>query len=307
VNVVLVAEEAAGIRVLRRLAALDHRLVAVFTAPQTRGGGATVAGVAASLGVPVRPSRDVRDRSLADWIRANGVDLLLNVHSLYLIAGEVVCAPRIGSFNLHPGPLPERAGLNVPSWAIYEGHRVHGVTMHWMEPEIDTGAIAYETRFEIEDDATGISLSLRCVREGLTLVDALLNDAARGAVPSQPQDLRLRRYYSRDVPQDGQLHWARKAREIDAFVRACDYFPFASPWGHPVCRFDGCEIAVLKTERTGKPAGAEPGTVGRHDGPTVRIAAADEWVTVRRVGVDGTVTDAAAVLAPGMVATGAVV
>ena len=73
-------------------------------------------------------------------MREQGVDLLLNVHSLYLIARRtVVAAPRIGSFNLHPGPLPEYAGLNTPSWAIYNGEREHGVTVHWMEPGVDTG------------------------------------------------------------------------------------------------------------------------------------------------------------------------
>jgi methionyl-tRNA formyltransferase len=159
----LVAEESAGIQVLRALAASPHRVVAAMTAPPTRGGGATVGGVAETLGVPVLPSERVRDAETADWIRAEGVDLLLNVHSLYLIVGEVVAAPRIGSFNLHPGPLPEYAGLNTPSWAIYNGEPRHGVTVHWMEPEVDTGPIAYSATFDLSESDTGLSVSARCV------------------------------------------------------------------------------------------------------------------------------------------------
>ena len=58
-------------------------------------------------------------------------------------ASDVLEAPRIGSFNLHPGPLPEYAGLNAPSWAIYHGEQEHRVTLHWLDAGIDTGPIAY--------------------------------------------------------------------------------------------------------------------------------------------------------------------
>jgi methionyl-tRNA formyltransferase len=299
VNVLLVAEEAAGIQVLRRLAGSGHRITGVMTAPQTRGGGATVAGVAEALGLPVLSSRRVREPGLVRWIRDERVDLLLNVHSLFVIHADVVAAPRIGSFNLHPGPLPRYAGLNAPSWAIYHGETRHAVTVHWMEPGIDTGAIAYEQTLEVREDDTGLSLSFRCVREGLPLLDRLLEDASRGSVPARPQNPSERRYFGRDVPQGGKLDWNRSAADVVNFVRACDYLPFPSPWGHPRTRLDGLELALLKAGRSGERARAEPGTVGAVSTAAAAVAAADEWVTVRRVSVDGAVTDASSVLRPG--------
>ena len=299
VNVLLVAEEAAGIQVLRRVAGSGHRLVAVMTAPPTRGGGATVAGVAEGLGVEVMPSERVRDPECADWIRGQGVDLLLNVHSLYVAHGDVVGAPAIGSFNLHPGPLPAYAGLNAPSWAIYHREPRHAVTVHWMEPGIDTGAIAYESSFDIEPGETGLSLSLKCVREGLPLFDRLLEDAEAGRIPKSEQDLSRRRYFGREAPQEGKLEWGRPAEEIVAFVRACDYFPFPSPWGHPSARLDEAELSILRAEQTGEPSAVAPGTVGGGTEGAATVAAADEWVAVSRVSMNGEVEDAAAVLRPG--------
>jgi methionyl-tRNA formyltransferase len=299
VNVLLVAEEAAGIQVLRRVAGSRHRLVAVMTAPPTRGGGATVAGVAEGLGVEVVPSERVRDPECADWIRGLGVDLLLNVHSLYVAHGDVVGAPAIGSFNLHPGPLPAYAGLNAPSWAIYHREPRHAVTVHWMEPGIDTGAIAYDSSFDVEPEETGLSLSLTCVREGLPLFDRLLEDADAGRIPKSPQNLSRRRYFGREVPQEGKLEWGRPAEEVVAFVRACDYFPFPSPWGHPSARLDGAEVSILKARQTGEQTAAAPGTVGDAAQGAVTVSAADEWVAVSRVSVNGEVEDAAAVLRPG--------
>jgi methionyl-tRNA formyltransferase len=302
VNILLVAEESAGIQVLKLVAGSGNRLAAVLTAPPTRGGGATVATVAESLGVSTLPSTSVRDPDFAEWMRAEEIDLLLNVHSLYVIKPEIVASPRIGSFNLHPGPLPEYAGLNAPSWAIYNGETSHGVTVHWMEAGIDTGAIAYESRFEIGPDDTGLSVSARCVREGLPLFAQLLEAAAEGRdrIPAKQQDLSRRRYFGKDVPNEGRIRWSSSAREVVDFVRACDYFPFPSPWGVPEARLDGQTVGVTKAARTGDAADVEAGSVGEADGDGVRVAAQDEWVAVTRVHVEGKAQPAADVLEPGM-------
>jgi methionyl-tRNA formyltransferase len=287
-RVLLVAEESAGIQALRALERSSHEIAAVMTAPPTRGGGATVGSVAEQLGVRLLPSERVRDAATADWIRDERVDLLVNVHSLYLIHADVVAAPRIGSFNLHPGPLPEYAGLNAPSWAIYNGEARHGVTVHWMEPGVDTGAIAYESRFDLVPSDTGLSVSVRCVREGVPLIERLLDAAALdpASIPRREQDLSRRRYFRRaDVPDGGRILWTRPAERIVDLVRAADYFPFPSPWGTPTATLAGREVAVLKASRTREPAHTSPGTLGDERNGAVLVAADDELVLVERVRV----------------------
>jgi UDP-4-amino-4-deoxy-L-arabinose formyltransferase/UDP-glucuronic acid dehydrogenase (UDP-4-keto-hexauronic acid decarboxylating) len=302
VNVLLVAEESAGIQTLRMLARTEHRIAGVLTAPPTRGGGATVASVAETLGVPVLESKRVKDPALADWMREREIDLLLNVHSLYLIHGDVVAAPRIGAFNLHPGPLPRMAGLNCPSWAIYEGEPRHAVTLHWMEAGIDTGDIAYEAAFDLSEKDTGLSVSVRCVKEGLPLVARLLEAAARGrdTIPRIRQDVSERRYYGREAPEGGRIVWSRPARELVGLVRASDYSPFPSPWGQPRASLEARPVAVTRAVRTGEPAGDAPGAVAAAPDGAVRVAAGDEWVLVERVQLNGKPVAAAEVLQPGM-------
>jgi methionyl-tRNA formyltransferase len=302
VNVLLAAEESAGIQVLRALARSPYRTVAVLTTEPTRGAGATVASVAETLGATVLPSERVRDSGFARFVRDEDVDLFLNVHSLYLVNADVIRAPRIGAFNLHPGPLPEYAGLNAPSWAIYNAERRHAVTLHWMEPEIDTGPIAFTAGFELEPDDTGLSVSAKCVRHGVPLVERLLEVAAADpeSIPRIEQDLSKRRYFRRDeVPDGGRIVWSRPARRVVDLVRACDYFPFPSPWREPVARLGEREIAVLKSSRAGEPADAPPGTIRAAEGDAVAVATGDEWILVHRVQVDGEVRPAADVLAPG--------
>jgi UDP-4-amino-4-deoxy-L-arabinose formyltransferase/UDP-glucuronic acid dehydrogenase (UDP-4-keto-hexauronic acid decarboxylating) len=247
------------------------------------------------------PARSVRDPAFANVIRDAGVDIMLNVHSLFVIRGEILTAPTIGSFNMHPGPLPEGAGLNAVSWALYEGKTTHAVTVHWMVPAIDAGGIAYSAAFPIEENDTALSLSARCVKVGVPLIERLLATAATdpAAIPRERQDLSRRNYRGREIPQGGRLDWTRSAREVVGFVRACDYLPFGSPWGSPQTSIGGCEMAVVKAVATGRPSGAVPGTIGEASGRGMLVSAADEWVLVQRIVRDGRGADAVDVLSSG--------
>ena len=282
------------------LAGSPHEVVAVMT--RGVGGmavGATVAGVASRLGYKLWPARQVKEDGFADTVRREEVDLLLNVHALYVLPADVVTAPRIGSFNLHPGPLPRYAGLNAPSWAIYHGEQTHAVTVHWMDGGIDTGAIAYESQMAIDEDETGLTLSAKCVRAGLPLLHDLLQAASLDAIPRLPQPDGVRRYYGKEVPHEGRLLWTESAARVVSFVRACDYVPFPSPWGHPRAYLAGREISVLKAAGTGERCDVAAGTVGRQVGSDMLVAARDEWVRLRRLRVGSSVFPAADVLKQG--------
>jgi methionyl-tRNA formyltransferase len=294
-RIALVAGEAAGIQVLRRILASPHELVAVL-ADERGGATATVAGAARAAGLAVSPPEGVRSPELASRLRAEGVDLLLNVHSLAVVHPEVLAAPGIGSFNLHPGPLPELAGLNAPSWAVYRRAERHAVTLHWMTEAVDAGPIAYRAEVPVDAGETGLSLSLKCVRAGVPLVERLLSDAAASAagVPVLPQEGPTL-FLGAGPPHEGRIRWELPAEELEAFVRACDFRPFASPWGRPRAG----EIGIVSAHATSDVAREPPGTVGRAVGGGVLVAAGDRWLRVELVEAEGRVRPAAELLAQG--------
>jgi methionyl-tRNA formyltransferase len=287
--VALVGEDAAGVQALRMLAKRDAvRPVAVFTGAATGESGTTVAAAAAGLDVAVRSSDDVTDPAIGEWLREQGTDLLLNVHSLHIVADAVLEAPRLGAFNLHPGPLPELAGLNSPSWALYNGVAEHGVTLHRMTPGVDEGAIAFQDRFELGPGDTGLTVLTQCVRRGVPLLERLLDCAADGEpIPAHEQDLSRRRSFGHGPPQGGRLDWTRPARAVVDFVRACDYGPFPSPWGRPIWTVGEREIGVAAAELASGDPGKVPGAVVATEDDELLIAASDGLVRVRRVEVDG--------------------
>lgn len=280
-TVALVAEEAAGARALRLLAEREQPLAAVLTKTPS------VAALAAELRVPQLQPDLVLDPAFASWLDQRNVDLLLNVHSVLNPDAGVLAAPRIGSFNLHPGPLPRYAGFNAPSWAIAEGEERHAVTVHWMTPEMDAGPIAYEQWFEIAPGDTGLRLASRCVHEGIPLLARLLADAERGAVSSRPQASEGAHFYWYEVPHGGRLPWQAGAKRVVDLVRAADYSPYPSPWGAFLTAVGGGDVAVLRASRTGEPSQAPPGAIGAPRDGAALVSAGDEWVLVEHSRRDG--------------------
>lgn len=303
-RVVLAAEEAAGIQALRLIATQQGvELVAVVTGtPSGTNRGVVVADVAQKISCPLLPAEQVRDKAFAVWLQTMNVDMLINVHSLFIIHRDAVTAPRIGSFNLHPGPLPGYAGLNAPSWAIFNDEERHAVTLHWMAAGVDTGAIAYDAWFDLDPDATGLSCSLQCMRLGVPLIGQLLATALqdRSAIPARPQADGARVLYKKDdIPFSARIDWAQPAARLDAFIRAADYHPMPSPWGHPATVLNGVSLDVVKVQRTGRAVDAAPGTMAMSEAGFVEVATGDEWLIIKRIQQDGRVLSPADLLEVG--------
>jgi methionyl-tRNA formyltransferase len=288
-RVLLVGAESAAIQVLDGLARSGHRVAGVLADEPTVSVGQGLAGAAERLGLETVEASRVKDPAFGEWIAEREVDLLLNVHSLSIAADAVVSAPRIGSFNLHPGPLPGYAGMNVFCWAIYNGESRHAVTLHWMDAGLDTGLIAYDEEFPIAESDTGLSVFAKCVRAGVPLVFRLLEQAAAdpAGIPRRRQEGERRLYRRKDVPQDGRIEWDRPARQVRDLVRACDFGPFPSPWGSPTATLGGVSMAVTHARLSGEPCAEPPGTVGDLAEGGVRVATADEWLLVRGTTADG--------------------
>lgn len=297
-RVVLVAEESAGLHALRLVIDSGVQLVAVFTSGSGKRGSEGIISLSAEAGVPSLGAARLQDEGPR---LAALSDLLLNVHSLSVLRPEVLRGPRIGSFNVHPGPLPEYAGLSAPSWAIWRGEISHAVTVHWMDAVVDAGDIAYESRFPIASGETGLSLSLKCIRQGLSLLSRLLADAAAEpqGIPRIPQDLGRRHYYPRRPPEGTEIDWRQSAREIERFIRAADYQPFTSPWPVPFTTLGPVTVQVFRARATGEAASDAPGHILAQRGDGVVVATGDGALELLRVGVGGATGWAAGVLPPG--------
>jgi len=299
VRVLLVAEEATGIAVLRHLVAERIDLAGVVAEPPASTRGASTWTVATEAGLRTWPAACIQDPAFAETIRAEGVDLLINVYTLRIIPRAVLEAPRLGCYNCHPGPLPEYAGRDVVSWAIYNEESEYSVTLHLMTEQVDAGPIAYEDRFPITRSDTARDVFLACGPRMLGLVKRLLHDARRGRIPAHPIDQARFRLHRNRPPNRGWIDWRQPSRRIASFVRACDFRPFPSPWGLPRARVEDRLIEVVQADETDGSGTMRPGTVTDVDSRDAVVATTDGFLRLRRVRVDGRVVKAGSVLQAG--------
>lgn len=86
----------------------------------------------------------------------------------YIIPKEIIQLTKRGFVNTHPGYLPYNRGKHPSFWSIVEG-TPFGVTLHYVDPQIDTGPIIAQREIPVTWLDTGETLHKRAQEEILSL------------------------------------------------------------------------------------------------------------------------------------------
>ena len=83
-------------------------------------------------------------------LRDLSIDVLINFNSLTIFSSASLSSLKIGGVNFHPGLLPEYSGSNVHQWAILNGEKSTGVSIHVMNEKVDSGAVLSQSFVDVE-------------------------------------------------------------------------------------------------------------------------------------------------------------
>ena len=100
--------------------------------------------------------------------------------TLSLLKAEILAVPRLLAANFHASLLPAYRGKHPLFWALRNGERWTGLTVHVMDGGLDTGDILYQVRVRTRRDDTVASLYDRVIGRSLPLVGRLIADAEAG-------------------------------------------------------------------------------------------------------------------------------
>lgn len=299
-KIFIACEGSGGTRLIRSLLKSNHTISGVLASPKDLSLTSTW-NLATKEKIPTFDSLNAKKSSFAHVIKSEGIDLLLTIRFPCIIVSEVLSAPILGSYNLHTGPLPKYAGLNTVNWALYNGESQYGVTLHKIEPSIDTGPIASHAMFNILPEDSALSLMHRCIETGLKLILEFVENISRGIpVKLCPQDLRQRCYYGKSIPRDGYIDWTISAKQISNFVRACDYHPFISPWGAAKSKCGEQTIEVHKGHPSNKLCLEKPGTIRAQNCGRVKVATGSGWFFLDLIKYQGNFIDPHLIVQDGM-------
>ena len=123
---------------------------------------AAQAGIEAGVFPAVEfPSREDRDRELADWLSQRGVELVVLAGYMQLLTASFL-EPFAGRIlNVHPSLLPAFPGTRAVEDALAHGVKVTGATVHFVDEGVDTGPIVLQEAVDVHPDDTAESLHAR--------------------------------------------------------------------------------------------------------------------------------------------------
>jgi phosphoribosylglycinamide formyltransferase-1 len=95
------------------------------------------------------PDREARDAALGDWLEERAVRLVVLAGFMELLSAAFIrrFAGRI--INVHPSLLPAFPGVRAIEQALEYGVKQMGVTVHFVDEGVDSGAIILQEAFAI--------------------------------------------------------------------------------------------------------------------------------------------------------------
>jgi len=262
----------AAVPTLRRCLEDGHEVAAVWTQPDRPSGRGNklkappVKEFAQLCGLTIHQPAKIRNEEAAAFFASYGADAAVVVAYGRILPQSFLSAPRFGCINVHFSLLPKYRGAAPVNWAIVRGERETGVTTMLMDEGLDTGPMLLQQKTAIGPTETAPELMLRLSLAGADLLGETLRRLDQIEPRAQQDaDATFAPVLKR---QDGLIHWARNALDIERRVRGLQ------PWPNAYTEYAAGRLAVWRAsvEGAGESSDAEPGTIIEAHGDHLRVA-----------------------------------
>jgi phosphoribosylglycinamide formyltransferase 1 len=143
---------------------------------------------AAAAGVPTAvvdhtkfgSDRGVFEESVQAVLAAHGAEIVCLAGFMRLLTEHMVAKWSGRMLNIHPALLPAFKGLDTHVRALTAGVKIHGATVHFVVPEVDSGPIIAQAAVPVLDDDTPATLAARVLEAELRLYPLALGLVASG-------------------------------------------------------------------------------------------------------------------------------
>lgn len=125
--------------------------------------------------------REDFEAALHEGLTSADVDLVCCAGFMRLMTAGFVEKWRGRMLNIHPSLLPAFKGLDAQGQALAAGVKITGCTVHFVEPEMDSGPIVAQAAVPVLDDDTPDALAARILSAEHKLYPHALRLVASGA------------------------------------------------------------------------------------------------------------------------------
>lgn len=107
------------------------------------------------------PNRESYDGALRDCIDVYQPDVVLLAGFMRILSAEFVAYYQGRLLNIHPSLLPSYPGLDTHARALADGVKIHGCTVHFVTPTLDSGPIVVQAAVPVRVGDTAEILAER--------------------------------------------------------------------------------------------------------------------------------------------------
>ncbi len=164
---------------------------------------------ATDMGIPAWRVQSVNDTDFLNVLKDIKPDIIIN-QSQEILGSEFLKIPPKGVLNRHASLLPKNRGRLTPFWVLFHDERETGVSIHFVTPEIDQGAIIVQEKIVVAEDDNFISLAEKGYDLAVDLMTGALNAIERGNYPLIPNDSEKATYHSIPTLREALLYKKRQ-------------------------------------------------------------------------------------------------
>jgi methionyl-tRNA formyltransferase len=159
-------------------------------------------------------------------------DVILSLQCRDLLSGNFLTIAKFGCLNIHNAPLPLLRGCDPFAWAVHDGLKVFGVTLHCVDLGCDSGDIVAQETFRVEDNDTAWMIFQKSLPLSSLLLKKYLVPFLKRDIYCTPQNERFVTYHPMGQFQYRpiKIEWDTVAVTLSAWIRARVFPPFQLPY-----------------------------------------------------------------------------
>ncbi len=179
-----------------------------------------VAELAARYDIPTIMPADPNTPEVMAQIAAARPDFLFSFYYRHVLCPDLLALAPRGAYNMHGSLLPKYRGRVPVNWAVLQGERETGATLHEMVAKPDAGRVVAQFSVPILPDDTAFEVFNKLTVAAEITLNGVLPSLIAGNAPHRAQDLTQGGYFGGRKPEDGRIDWSQSADAIHNLVRA---------------------------------------------------------------------------------------
>ena len=179
----------------------------------------SVADLARLHAIPVAFPADPNVPEMIQRIDTLQPDFIFSFYYRHLLGKPLLDIPRQGALNMHGSLLPKYRGRAPVNWAVINGERETGATLHYMVAKADAGDIVDRQEVPIFPNDTALDVFRKVTIAAADTLSRNLPRLVDGTALRIAQKEGEASYFGRRKPEDGRIDWSQSAKTIHNLVR----------------------------------------------------------------------------------------